>query len=200
MLSIGNSIFYRPKDKLLHADQARKNYTRPGGDHLSLLAVWNTWVDTEYSIQWCYENFIQHKSMTRCRAIRDQLCGLMERTEVPMLSCDPSNTVPIRKAITAGFFYNSARLGRDGETYKTVKQNSSVMIHPSSTLFQSETKWIVYNELVLTTKEFVRNVIEVLPEWLIEVAPHYYKPHDIDDDSKRKMPKKMGKSASELAN
>jgi pre-mRNA-splicing factor ATP-dependent RNA helicase DHX16 len=42
MLSVGNSIFYRPKDKAVHADQARKNFFRPGGDHLALLAVWNT--------------------------------------------------------------------------------------------------------------------------------------------------------------
>ena len=42
MLSVGNSIFYRPKDKAVHADQAKKNFYRPGGDHLTLLAVWNT--------------------------------------------------------------------------------------------------------------------------------------------------------------
>jgi pre-mRNA-splicing factor ATP-dependent RNA helicase DHX16 len=42
MLSVGNSIFYRPKDKAVHADQARKNFFRPGGDHLALLTVWNT--------------------------------------------------------------------------------------------------------------------------------------------------------------
>ena len=40
MLSVGNSIFYRPKDKVLQADQARKNYFRPGGDHLMLLALY----------------------------------------------------------------------------------------------------------------------------------------------------------------
>ncbi len=42
MLSVGNAVFYRPKEKIVHADQARKNFHRPGGDHLSLLAVWDT--------------------------------------------------------------------------------------------------------------------------------------------------------------
>jgi hypothetical protein len=41
MLSVQNSVFYRPKDKIVQADQARKNFHRPGGDHLVLLAVWN---------------------------------------------------------------------------------------------------------------------------------------------------------------
>ena len=41
MLSVQNAIFYRPKDKAVLADQARRGFFRPGGDHLSLLAVWN---------------------------------------------------------------------------------------------------------------------------------------------------------------
>ena len=39
MLSVGNSVFYRPKEKGIHADNARKNFFRPGGDHMSLLNV-----------------------------------------------------------------------------------------------------------------------------------------------------------------
>lgn len=177
MLSVGNSIFYRPKEKAVHADQARKNYFRPGGDFLSLLAVWNTWVETDYSIQWCYENFIQYRSMNRARSVRDQLTNLMERTEVPMLSNpDPANTVPIRKAFTTGFFYHSARLQKSGDSYRTVKHNATVHIHPSSSLAgENVPKWVLYFELVLTTREFMRNVIEIHPDWLLEAAPHYYK-------------------------
>jgi pre-mRNA-splicing factor ATP-dependent RNA helicase DHX16 len=39
MLSVGNSVFYRPKEKAIHADNARKNFFRPGGDHMTLLNV-----------------------------------------------------------------------------------------------------------------------------------------------------------------
>jgi pre-mRNA-splicing factor ATP-dependent RNA helicase DHX16 len=42
-------------------------------------------------------------------------------------------------------------------------------------MFEVLPKWIIYNELVLTAKEFMRNAIEINPEWLIEIAPHYYK-------------------------
>lgn len=41
MLSVNNSIFYRPKDKIVHADTARVNFFVPGGDHLTLLNVYN---------------------------------------------------------------------------------------------------------------------------------------------------------------
>jgi pre-mRNA-splicing factor ATP-dependent RNA helicase DHX16 len=61
MLSVNNAIFYRPKDKIIHADTARKNFFTPGGDHLTLLRVYNEWAQTGHSTQWCYENFIQHR-------------------------------------------------------------------------------------------------------------------------------------------
>jgi len=49
MLSVGNSIFYRPKDRMVHADNAKQNFYRPGGDHLSLLNVYNSWAEANYS-------------------------------------------------------------------------------------------------------------------------------------------------------
>ena len=46
--------------------------------------------------------------MKRARDIRDQLVGLMERVEVEMTS-NPADSIAIRKAITAGYFYHVAR-------------------------------------------------------------------------------------------
>jgi pre-mRNA-splicing factor ATP-dependent RNA helicase DHX16 len=38
-------------------------------------------------------------------------------------------------------------------------------------------------------------VSEIKPEWLVEIAPHYYSKKDIADDGK-KMPKGRGRSAA----
>jgi pre-mRNA-splicing factor ATP-dependent RNA helicase DHX16 len=60
MLSCGNAVFYRPKDKAVHADNAKYNFARGGGgDHLALLRVYNEWADSNFSTQWCYENYVQ---------------------------------------------------------------------------------------------------------------------------------------------
>jgi hypothetical protein len=50
-----------------------------------------------------------------------------------------------------------------------------------------------YHELVFTTKEFMRQIIEIQPQWLVEIAPHYYKAKDIEETGK-KMPKKVGRA------
>ena len=99
--------------------------------------------------------------------------ALLERVEIEILS-DPIDTVAIRKAITAGYFYHTARLSKTGN-YKTVKHNQTVQIHPNSSLFEDLPRWVIYHELVFTTKEYMRNTIEIENKWLLEVAPHYYK-------------------------
>jgi pre-mRNA-splicing factor ATP-dependent RNA helicase DHX16 len=192
MLSVNGAIFYRPKDKIIHADTARKNFNHIGGDHLSLLNVYNQWRDSDYSTQWCYENFIQYRSMKRARDVREQLVGLMQRVEIDMVS-NVTETADIKKAITAGYFYHIARLSKGG-SYKTVKHNQSVTIHPNSALFEDLPRWILYHELVFTTKEFMRQVIEIESKWLLEVAPHYYKQKELEDSTNKKMPKTVGRS------
>ena len=188
MLSVSNTIFYRPKDKAVHADNARRNLMRPGGDHLTLLNVWNQWVESNYSVHWCYENFIQYRSMKRARDVRDQLLGLLDRVEIELTS-NPSDSVAIRKAITAGFFYHVARLQPSGDSYRTIKNHQTVHLHPNSGIFEDRPRWVIYHELVLTSKEFIRTLTEIQPEWLLEVAPHFYKSKELEDSSKKKMPK-----------
>ena len=180
MLSVNNAIFYRPKDKAVHADNARLNLTRKGGDHLTLLNVWTQWVDTNYSTQWCFENFIQHRSMKRARDVREQLEGLLERVEIEPRS-NVNDTTPILKSLLAGYFYHAARLQKSGDSYRSIKHNQTVHVHPSSGMFEEKPRWVMYFELVLTTKEFMRTVSEIQSEWLLEVAPHYYKPQELED-------------------
>lgn len=186
MLSESGSLFYRPKDKKLHADQARQNFVRPGGDHFTLLNVWEQWAETNYSQQFCYEQFLQFKSLSRARDIRDQLAGLCERVEIVIQSNIDSNDItPVQKAITAGYFYNTvnyffkwsdfsfdvffffthelplcqqAQLQKSGDSYRTMKTNHTVYIHPSSSLFQAQppVKTVLYYELVMTSKSYMR--------------------------------------------
>lgn len=135
---------------------------------------------------------MNYRSMKRARDVREQLVGLMQRVEIEIVS-NVSETVDIRKAITAGYFYHIARLSKGG-SYKTVKHNQSVTIHPNSALFEELPRWILYHELVFTTKEFMRQVIEIESKWLLEVAPHYYKQKELEDSTNKKMPKTIGRS------
>ncbi|PIG86343.1 pre-mRNA-splicing factor ATP-dependent RNA helicase-like protein cdc28 [Aspergillus arachidicola] len=181
MLGEASALFFRPKDKKIHADSARNRFTiKDGGDHLTLLNIWNQWVDSDFSYVWAKENFLQQRSLTRARDVRDQLAKLCDRVEVTVSTCGSNNLQPIQKAITAGFFPNAARLQRGGDSYRTVKNGQTVYLHPSSTLFEVNPRWVIYFELVLTSKEYMRSNMPLQAEWLVDVAPHYYKKKDLE--------------------
>ena len=132
MLSVGNSIFFRPKEKALNADNSRKSFYRAGGDHFTLLNVFNQWMENGYSPNWCYENFIQARSMKRARDIKEQLILLTERVEIDLSNeliskKDDNEMMRIGKSIAAGFFYNAAKLNKDGN-YKTIKNMHTVHV------------------------------------------------------------------------
>ncbi|KAK2441771.1 pre-mRNA-splicing factor ATP-dependent RNA helicase DEAH1 [Trifolium repens] len=185
----------RYPDKQVHADNARLNFhTGNVGDHIALLKVYNSWKETNYSTQWCYENYIQVRSMKRARDIRDQLAGLLERVEIE-LTTNTNDLDAIKKSITSGFFPHSAKLQKSG-AYRTLKHGQTVHIHPSSGLAQVLPRWVVYHELVLTTKEYMRQITELKPEWLLEIAPHYYQLKDVEDTGSKKMPRGEGRAAA----
>jgi ATP-dependent RNA helicase DHX8/PRP22 len=71
------NIFYRPKDRQTKADERKAKFHQPEGDHLTLLAVYNGWKGSNFSNPWCFDNFIQARSMRRAQDIRKQLSTSM---------------------------------------------------------------------------------------------------------------------------
>jgi HrpA-like RNA helicase len=70
---------YRPKDKQALADQKKAKFNQPEGDHLTLLSVYNSWKNNKFSNAWCYENFVQIRTLKRAQDVRKQLLGIMDR-------------------------------------------------------------------------------------------------------------------------
>lgn len=188
MLSVQN-VFYRPKERQALADQRKARFHSPDGDHLTLLTVYNAWRASRYSSHWCYDNFIQARSMKRAQDVRKQLQGIMERYEQEIRSCG-ADWDRIRKAICAGFFTHAAR--RDPqEGYKTVVEAQHVFLHPSSALFNKAPEWVVYHQLVMTTKEYMREATAIDPRWLVQVAPTFFRQADPRILSKRKLEERI---------
>lgn len=94
------------------------------------------------------------------------------------------------KAITAGFFFHAARKDPQ-EGYRTLVDNHCVYIHPSSALFHRQPDWVIYHELVMTTKEYMREVTAIDPKWLLQLAPTFFKAADPTKTSKRKRQERL---------
>ncbi|OWA49823.1 ATP-dependent RNA helicase DHX8 [Hypsibius exemplaris] len=188
MLNVQN-VFYRPKEKQAIADQKKAKFNQPEGDHLTLLSVYNSWKNHKFSHAWCYENFVQERTLKRCQDVRKQLLGIMDRHKLDVVSCGRSSA-RVQKAICSGFFRNAAKKDPQ-EGYRTLVDNQVVYIHPSSALFNHQPEWVVYHEVVHTTKEYMREVTAVDPKWLVEFAPAFFKFADATKLSKAKRQQKI---------
>jgi ATP-dependent RNA helicase DHX8/PRP22 len=188
MLSVQN-IFYRPRDRQALADQKRAKFYHPDGDHLTLLNVYEMWKANKMSYPWCHDNFIQARALKKAEDIKKQLVAIMERYKLPVKNCNKDYD-KVRKSITAGFFAHVARKDPK-EGYKTLVDNQTIYIHPSSALFNKAPEWVVYHELVLTSKEYMREVTAIEPKWLVEVAGRFFKNVNPNVMSKRKRNEKL---------
>jgi ATP-dependent RNA helicase DHX8/PRP22 len=183
MLSAQN-IFHRPREKQAAADQRKSRFHQPEGDHLTMLAVYEAWKGANFSTPWCYENFIQARSMRRAQDVRKQLITIMDRYKLDLVSAG-RNWKKIQMAVASGFFFHAARKDPQ-EGYKTIVEQQPVSIHPGSSLFQQQPPWVIYHELVLTTREYMREVTAIDPKWLVQLAPRFFKEADPHKLSRRK--------------
>ena len=179
MLSIGASVYYDSNDDKNNSNKAHSMFEHSEGDHFALLQIYNEWEETDFSNIWCTENYIHPKAMQKARNIREQLEFICKNKleintdDVNLSEENKDINDNIRKAIISGFFFNAACLNKDG-IYRTIKNPHVVNIHPTSVLFKENPRYIVYHELVYTTKEYMRYCIEVKAEWLLEIAPFYF--------------------------
>ncbi|KAK9712929.1 DEAH-box ATP-dependent RNA helicase prp43 [Basidiobolus ranarum] len=174
MISVPN-VFVRPPNARVQAEEAKGEFVHGQGDHLTLLNVYLAYGANREDSQWCFNNYLNVRSLKSADNVRSQLKRLMDRYEVEVVSTPYTSRdyfSNIRKALISGFFMQAAHLERSGH-YLTVKDNQVVHLHPS-TCIEHKPEWVMYNEFVLTTRNYIRTVTEVKPEWLIELAPEFY--------------------------
>jgi pre-mRNA-splicing factor ATP-dependent RNA helicase DHX15/PRP43 len=165
-------VFLRPASARKRADEMKALFAHQDGDHLTLLNVYHAFKSPqtqENPKQWCHDHFLSLRSLQSADNVRLQLRTIMERLELNLMSTpfeDKKYYENIRRALCAGFFMQVAKKDQSGKTYTTVKDNQSVLLHPS-TVLGTESEWVIYNEFVLTTKNFIRTLTGVKAEWLI---------------------------------
>ncbi|CAL9053735.1 unnamed protein product [Musa banksii] len=179
MLSVP-SVFFRPKDRAEESDAAREKFFVPESDHLTLLNVYQQWKANQYRGDWCNDHFLHVKGLRKAREVRSQLLDILKSLKIPLTSCGMEWDV-VRKAICSAYFHNAARLKGVGE-YVNCRNGMPCHLHPSSALYGLgyTPDYVVYHELVLTTKEYMQCVTAVEPHWLAELGPMFFSVKESD--------------------
>ncbi|UKK01277.1 DEAD-box family helicase [Theileria orientalis] len=88
----------------------------------------------------------------------------------------------VRMCICSGYFNNASKLKGFGE-YFNLRSFAPCFLHPTSALYGMgyTPEYVVYHEVVVTTKEYMRFVTTVEPEWLYQLAPNFFYLKNLDN-------------------
>ncbi|KAK0444479.1 P-loop containing nucleoside triphosphate hydrolase protein [Armillaria borealis] len=174
MLSVPN-VWIRPPNARNQADAAKALLTVRDGDHLTMLNVYNQYVQNKYDKSWLYNHFLSARALAQADNVRAQLERTMAKYEVDMVSLSDEKKLyqNIRQVLVCGFFMQVAHKEGEKGNYLTVKDNQVVALHPSCGL-DTQPEWVIFNEFVLTKRPYIRMVSDVRPEWLLEHAANYF--------------------------
>ncbi|KAI7741710.1 hypothetical protein M8C21_026510 [Ambrosia artemisiifolia] len=152
------------------------------GDHIQLLQIYELWDQTDYSIDWCKDNNLQVRGMLFAKDVRKQLSQIMQKVAKGNLDVkrkerrrdrqhDYKN---LRKSLCVGYANQLAERMIRHNGYKTLGFKSQlVQVHPSSVLREDEEgmlpNYVVYHELISTSRPFMRNVCEVEMRWVTPI-------------------------------
>ncbi|CAI6272564.1 unnamed protein product [Periconia digitata] len=173
MLSVP-TVFYRPKERQEESDSAREKFFVAESDHLTLLHVYTQWKVNGYSDGWCVRHFLHPKALRRAKEIRDQLFDIMKLQKMPLISCGTDWDV-VRKCICSGYYHQAAKVKGIGE-YINLRTSVTIQLHPTSALYGLGylPDYVVYHELILTSREYMSCVTSVDPHWLADLGAVFY--------------------------
>ncbi|KIK91836.1 hypothetical protein PAXRUDRAFT_148626 [Paxillus rubicundulus Ve08.2h10] len=201
MLSVP-SVFYRPKERMEEADAAREKFNVPESDHLTLLNVFNQWKSHGFRDDWATRHFLHPKLLRKAREVRAQLEDIMKFQKMDLISSG-TDFDTVRKAITAGYFHQAARVKGIGE-YVNIRTGLPTHLHPTSALYGLgyTPTYVIYHELILTSKEYMTQVTAIDAYWLADLGSVFYsvREKNFDDGGTRRKADREFSKRAELEN
>ena len=160
-------------------DSSKVKFSHPGGDCLASLEVYKAWevVGEEQKSQWCVDNSVDAKVICGVMDTVNDVCSLLknkENLEVTHIFSEAPDTPDVLRKIL--FHCNVSNLccylGREKAGYFAAQAGRQVHFHPSSTLSSlgSYPQWVVYDQLLQTSRDFITGITPVDDAWLEEMS------------------------------
>ncbi|XP_017506592.1 probable ATP-dependent RNA helicase DHX37 isoform X2 [Manis javanica] len=159
------------------------------GDIMVLLGAVGACEYSGCSPQFCEANGLRYKAMMEIRRLRGQLTTAVNAVcpeagvfvDPKMQPPSESQVTYLRQIVAAGLGDHLARRVQSEDllddkwrnAYKTPLLDDPVFIHPSSVLFRELPDFVVYQEIVETTKMYMKGVSAMEVQWIPVLLPSY---------------------------
>ncbi|KAG4159023.1 hypothetical protein ERO13_D02G151600v2 [Gossypium hirsutum] len=151
------------------------------GDHIQLLQIYECWDENDYDIGWCKDYDLQVRGMMFVKEVRKQLSQIMQKiakgssdVQVNQSQKRRQSYRNLMKALSIGFASQLAERMRHHNGFRTLGfKPQLVQVHPSSVLKPDDDglypNYVVYHELIATSRPYMRNVCAVERQWVIPI-------------------------------
>ncbi|XP_013984146.1 ATP-dependent RNA helicase DQX1 isoform X2 [Salmo salar] len=152
------------------------------GDHLTLINIYNAYIQHNEDDAWCTTNFLNPAALRLAVVIRAELLEVMHRIELPVsppsFGCQ-DNCTNIKRALISGFFLKVAHDVDGSGNYLLLTHRHVAHLHPFSSYLCRRPRlnppsWVLYHEFTISHDNCICTASEVHPHMLVELAPLYY--------------------------
>ncbi|XP_071377266.1 ATP-dependent RNA helicase DQX1-like [Centroberyx affinis] len=167
-------------------EEAAATHRRPllhtEGDHMTLINIYNAFIEHNQDEAWCTTNFLNPAALRLAVVIRAELLEVMQRIELPVsppaFGCQ-DNCTNIKRALISGFFLKVAHDVDGSGNYLLLTHRHVAHLHPFSSYLcrqprPSPPTWVLYHDFTISRDNCIRTASEVHPHMLVELAPQYY--------------------------
>ncbi|KAF5197860.1 Atp-dependent rna helicase dhx8 [Thalictrum thalictroides] len=152
------------------------------GDHIQMLQIYEKWDRAGYDRRWCTDHDLQVRGMMFTKDVRKQLCQIMQKTAKGSLDVRTSKGRKetqqeyrnLRRSLCVGYAGQLAERMVRHNGYRTLGFKAQLaQVHPLSVLKIDEDgllpNYVVYHELIATSRPFLRNVCVVEMSWVMPI-------------------------------
>ncbi|KAK7087520.1 hypothetical protein V1264_021560 [Littorina saxatilis] len=209
VVDAGSGLFYRgtTEESTRKNDKAKVKFSHHGGDVLTALEVFKAWqgVGEKQRNKWCMDNSVNAKAVRGVKDSVNDVVQLLNKELVEKVRTEFSDAPDTPDRLRKMIFHVSASnlchyLGKERAGYFAAKAARQVHFHPSSSLssLASYPKWVVYDQLLQTSRDFISGVTPVEDAWLGELGREKYG-FDLDDVREKKLINVLTKAAGSHA-
>jgi ATP-dependent helicase HrpA len=171
----------RPLEKQAAADQAHLRFRDPRSDFLSLVALWEFFLDASREglshrrlVERCRGHFVSYLRLVEWRDLRNQLAEQIRELgwrwdDALAKKIDDARYALVHRALLAGLLSNIGTRA-EGEEHYLGARGIKFYLHPGSGLAKKRPKWVLAAELAETTRLYARCAGSVEPEWIEAAA------------------------------
>uniref|UniRef100_A0A8C1FA05 DEAQ box RNA-dependent ATPase 1 n=1 Tax=Cyprinus carpio carpio TaxID=630221 RepID=A0A8C1FA05_CYPCA len=182
MLTAPPCFITPPANKEEAAATHRRPLLHPDGDHMTLINVYNAYLQHNEDEVWCRTNFLNASALRLAVVIRAELLEVMQRIELPVsppaFGCQ-DNSTNIKRALISGFFLKVAHDVDGSGNYLLLTHRHVAHLHPFSSYHcrrpqPSPPSWVLYHDFTISHDNCICIISEIHPQMLVELAPQYY--------------------------